>query len=195
MRIALFGGAFDPVHQGHLMLALSALKQMKLDRLYLIPAAQSPLKKHSPHVSDSERIKMLQLAARGDPRLCVDTFETDAGGVSYSIETVRHFQALYPRAELYWLLGADQFEQLEHWRDVELLASAVTFLVFGRPGSKVSESGLLNLKYQVIEAPLMDVSSSTVRQSIQSGQPVTDCLPHAVDAFISEKGLYTSGEK
>lgn len=195
MRIALFGGAFDPVHQGHLMMARSAVKQMQLDRVYLIPAAQSPLKTFSPHVTDDERIKMLHLATEGDPQLCVDTYETDSGGVSYSVDTVRHFKSLYPGAELYWLLGADQFEQLERWRDVEVLTNAVTFLVFGRPGSVVSGKGLSNLNYQMIEAPLMEVSSSSIRQSIQLGQSVADCLPHAVDAFISEKGLYTSGEK
>ncbi|MGJ8652454.1 MAG: nicotinate (nicotinamide) nucleotide adenylyltransferase [Opitutaceae bacterium] len=195
MRIALFGGAFDPVHKGHLMLARSALEQVQLDRVYFIPAAQSPLKAFLPHVSDDERIQMLHLATAGDAQLCVETFETDTGGVSYSINTVRHFQSLYPNSELYWLLGADQFQQLERWRDVEALTNAVTFLVFGRPGSVITEMGLSNLNYQLIEAPLMDVSSSYVRQLIQSGQSVADCLPHAVDAFISDKGLYTSGEK
>lgn len=190
-RIALYGGAFDPVHNAHLEVARRAVRQAHLDQLIFIPSAQSPLKTHKPHVSDAERLQMLDLVAREDAAFCVDPFEIEKGGVSYSFETVRHFQSAYPGAELFWIIGADQFEQLADWKRIEALAAAVQFLVFARPGYQRVEPGIAGLNYCLLEAPLMAESSSEIRQRCLAGEPITTYLPKAVEAFILSRGLYS----
>ena len=110
-RIALYGGAFDPVHNAHLEIARRALQQADLGEVVFIPSAQSPLKAHRPHVGDAHRLHMLDLATAGDAHFRVDRFEIEKGGVSYSLDTARHFQRAEPEAALDWIIGADQFEQ------------------------------------------------------------------------------------
>jgi len=190
-RLALFGGAFDPVHMGHLMVARYALKQVGLDRILFIPSAQSPLKKSAPLVSDDERVEMLELATSGEQRFRVDTFEVEEGGVSYSIETVKHFRAAYPNADLFWMIGADQFEQLDNWRDIDTLAGHLTFLVFGRTGSSLEPKVIEGLEYFEVDAPLMDTSSSQIRELCKNGGSIEGMVSEEVEAFISERGLYT----
>jgi nicotinate-nucleotide adenylyltransferase len=193
-RLALFGGAFDPVHLGHMTIARYALKQVGLDRIIFIPTAQSPLKTRPPAVSDDARVEMLELATDGEQRFKVDTFEVEAGGVSYTIETVKHFREMYPNAELFWMIGADQFEQLDRWRDIEDLAESVTFLVFGRSGASLEPRSVKGLKYFEVDAPLMEASSSQIRERCQRGQGIGDLVSEEVEAFISERGLYTESK-
>ena len=176
------------------MIARYALKQVGLDRIIFIPAAQSPLKKHAPLVSDDARVEMLELATDGEQRFKVDTFEVEAGGVSYTIDTVKHFRANYPNAELFWMVGADQFEQLDQWRDIEKLAESVTFLVFGRSGASVAPREVKELKYFEVDAPLMEASSSQIRERCKRGLGIEDLVSEAVEAFISERGLYTDSK-
>lgn len=193
-RVALYGGAFDPVHNAHLRVASYALKQVGLDRILFIPSAQSPLKKNPPRASDEERVEMLELATDGERRYRVETFEVEKGGVSYTVDTVTHFRKEYPNAELFWMVGADQFEQLDRWHKIEELAEMVTFLVFGRPGYGHIACEIEGLKYFTVDAPKMDESSTTIRRLCRAGESVEGMLPDAVEAFISEEGLYTEAE-
>ncbi|HAV13173.1 MAG TPA: nicotinate (nicotinamide) nucleotide adenylyltransferase [Opitutae bacterium] len=190
-RMALFGGSFDPVHNGHLTIARYALKQVGLDRIVFMPAACSPLKGQETRVSDDARAEMLELATHGESRFKVDTYELERGGVSYTIDTVEYFRANYPNTELYFMIGADQFELLDQWRRIEDLAQLVTFLVFGRPGSSVQACAVAGLHYLEVDAPLMEASSSEIRTRCQKKQSIQDLVPPAVEAFISDEGLYT----
>ncbi len=192
-RCALYGGAFDPVHRAHLQVARYALEQARLDRGVFIPAAQSPLKSHAPLTDAAARLKMLSLALQGEARFELDESEIVRGGLSYTIDTVRHFSAGHPDTELYWIIGADQFEQLDHWHRIEELAERVTFLVLARPGSHLLASALIpHLRYQVIEAPLMGDSSSEIRLRCREGRSLQGLVPDAVQAFISEQELYSN---
>jgi nicotinate-nucleotide adenylyltransferase len=193
-RVALYGGAFDPVHDAHLRVASYALKQVGLERVLFIPSAQSPLKQNPPRASDEERVEMLELATDGERRYRVETYEVEKGGISYTFETVLHFSQEYPNAELFWMVGADQFEQLDRWRNIEALAGRVTFLVFGRPGYSHQACDIPGLKYFTVDAPQMDESSTDIRRLRRAGESVTGMLPVAVEAFISEEGLYTGVE-
>jgi len=191
MRLALYGGAFDPVHCAHVRVAHYALQQVRLDRVVFIPAAQSPLKTHAPCSSDAARLQMLGLAVRGEAGFAVDTIDIQRGGVSYAIETVSHFRALYPNSDLFWIIGADQFEQLEHWHRINTLVEMLTFLVLARPGADlVGPVSIPHLRYQVVAAPLMFESSSEIRERCRNGRSLRGWVPAAVEAFISEQGLY-----
>ncbi|MGC6423877.1 MAG: nicotinate (nicotinamide) nucleotide adenylyltransferase [Lentimonas sp.] len=193
LRVALFGGSFDPVHNGHLMIARYALKQIGLDRVIFVPAAKSPLKQGRAYASDNARMEMLELATSGEPRFKVDSVELEKGGISYTVDTVEYFRAQMKKSELFFLIGADQFELLDRWYKIEKLMEMVTFLVFGRPGTSLDGRGLKGLHYVEVDAPLMEVSSSEIRALVGTGQALTDLVCPPVEAFISEEGLYTDG--
>ncbi|MGB0745115.1 MAG: nicotinate (nicotinamide) nucleotide adenylyltransferase, partial [Opitutales bacterium] len=162
-RIALYGGAFDPVHRAHIAVARAAREQVSLDRVIFLPAAQSPLKAHGPIVSDSDRLKMLEIALEGMEGYEVDDSELQRGGVSYTIETVSRFCQKCSERELFWILGGDQFAQLDRWRAVKELVRMLRFLVLARPGYGISPPEIPNLRWQKLDAPLMDMSSTQVR--------------------------------
>lgn len=189
-RIALYGGAFDPVHAAHLKLAFAALEEQKLDRVVFIPAAKSPLKTKGPNASDAARFKMLELAAGDEPRFEVDDCEIKRGGVSYTVDTVRDFKGRYPEAELYWIIGADQLEQLDRWHAIEELAGMVVFLVLARPGHELSAPPVPGLIWIELNAPIMDESSTLVREAMAAGDSLKGLVPETVEAFIRAEGLY-----
>lgn len=192
LRVALYGGAFDPVHCAHLQVAQHAFEQAQLDRVIFIPAAQSPLKAHVPRANDAARLQMLRLALTGHAHFEVDPYEIEKGGISYTLETVRHFRdRMGAGVELFWIVGGDQFEQLEHWHGIDQLSALVTFLVLARPGSGLQPQPIEGLRYQVIEAPLMPQSSTEIRQRCAQGRSLKGYVPDAVEAFISERALYT----
>lgn len=189
--IALYGGAFDPVHCAHLKIAQLALSSDLVKEVVFIPASQSPLKVHGPAVSDEERLKMLDLSTDGEPQMRVDDFELRKGGMSYSVQTAQHFREHYADERLFWIMGADQFEQLDRWRAIDELTQLVEFLVFARPGSSLELPDLgERLRYQVLDAPLMPQSSTEIRRRLAEGETLGDWLPVAVEAFISQHGLY-----
>src|SRR5690606_35099434 len=121
MRIGVFGGSFDPVHYGHLLLAVTAIESLGLDELRLIPAAQSPLKPHGPVASATARLDMLRLACGGTERLIVDGRETDRGGVSYTVDTLEELRQQFPDAELFFLMGADALASIRQWHEPQRL--------------------------------------------------------------------------
>jgi nicotinate-nucleotide adenylyltransferase len=190
-QIALYGGSFDPVHCAHLNVAYAALAQVNLDQVVFIPAAQSPLKSSATHASDADRIEMLRLATAEEPRFAVDTCEIERGGTSYTIDTVSQFRHRLPQASLFWILGADQFELLPRWHQIEAIAAQLTFIVLRRPGYSFVAPSITALQYVAVDAPLMPHSSSGIRRDLNSGTLNKGQVPAAVEAFISSKALYT----
>jgi len=133
MRLGLFGGSFDPVHLGHLLVALAAREELALTRLFFIPAAQSPFKPERKPTPANERLRLLRLALAGTSWCEIDEQEIKRGGVSYTIDTVRDYARRFPAAELFYLVGADQPPQLHKWREAVELARLVEFVVMPRP--------------------------------------------------------------
>jgi nicotinate-nucleotide adenylyltransferase len=194
-RVGLFGGTFDPVHLGHLAVARAALAGLKLDHLFFIPAAQAPLREDAPAASAADRLELLNLAMAeaADSRLGVLDLEVRAGGVQYTIDTVRALQAAWPQAKLFWLLGADQFAQLDRWREPKELAQRVEFAVLDRPGLPPASPppALASvIHWQGLAGTTHPASSSEIRRRLQAGESVDLWLPRAVAAAIEEKKLY-----
>jgi len=194
-RIGLFGGTFDPVHLGHLAVARAALSQLNLDHLFFIPATQAPMRNEAPDASAADRLNLLDLAIReaADPRLSLLDLEVRAGGVNYTVDTVRKLRAEWPRAELFWLLGSDQLAQLDRWREPAELAKLVTFAVLDRPGTLSATpppvlSGVL--RWQRLNSPPHPAQSAEIRRRRKAGESVDLWLPRAVAAAIEEKKLY-----
>ena len=190
LRLGLYGGTFDPVHCAHLEVARRVRSILELDWVIFIPNTQSPIKASAPRASASQRVAMLDLALRDESNFTIDTSELERGGVSYSYETALGFCERFPQAELFWILGADQFEQLGRWRNIEQLASLLTFAVFRRSGASLTAPEIAGLSYTEVEAPLMDLSSSEIRAACARNEMPTHLLPEGLDAFISREGLY-----
>ena len=190
LRVGLFGGTFDPVHCAHLEIARRVRGALSLDRVIFIPNAQSPIKESAPGASGSQRRAMLALAIEGEAGFSIDPYELERGGVSYSVETALYFCERLPGAEFFWILGADQFEQLGRWREIERLASLLTFAVFRRAEASVVAPKVAGLKYTEVDAPLMDMSSSAIRAACAKGEIPKGQLPRGLDAFILREGLY-----
>lgn len=188
---ALYGGSFDPVHCAHLKVAQHALEQAGVDAVVFIPAARSPLKSSSAVAGDDDRVEMLRLATRDEPRFEVDTCEVERGGASYTVDTVASFRHRHPTAELHWIIGADQVELLPDWHRIDELAQMLTFIVLRRPGYSTAKPAIPGLRMVEIDAPLMEHSSSEIRRRLAEGESVADWLPASVEAFISSRGLYT----
>ena len=133
MKLCLFGGSFDPVHLGHLLVAQAAREELGLARLYFVLAAQSPFKPDRQPTPARERLRLLRLALAGQSWCEIDEQEIKRGGISYTIDTVRDYGARFPEAQLFYLIGADHVAQLPKWREAAELARRLEFVVIPRP--------------------------------------------------------------
>ena len=189
-KIGVLGGSFDPVHLGHLAAAEDVHVKMGLDKVYFIPAAQSPLKEGSPEASAAERLAMLEAALDPYPQFEALDFEILAGGISYTFDSVRHLAALLPECRLFWIIGADQVAALPRWHRVTELAEQIEFIAIPRPGYLLVNPGVANLRMHEIEVRAQDISSREIRARVKENLPVSLFLPEKVDKFIKSRGLY-----
>ena len=191
MKIGLMGGSFDPVHFGHLRAARDAMDQYALDRLILVPAAQTPRKSGITKTSGHHRMAMLQAAIGDDDRLKVSDFEVSQGGVSYTINTVRYFREQFPTDELFWIIGADQVPLLDQWRSIDEVVKMVEFIYLARPGhptaARLATSGLTLHR---CEGRSTNISSTELRGCIQQRKFVDEFVPRAVAVYIEQYDLY-----
>src|SRR5687767_4908144 len=191
MRIGLYGGSFDPVHVGHVLVAQAAREEVQLDRVFFIPAAQSPFKPGRVLSPDGLRLKMLRLALAGLTYCEVDSQELSRGGVSYSIDTVRNYGASFPGAELFSLIGADHVAQLPKWREASELAHRVTFLVIPRPGEKSPEPAA-SFRVRHLAGFQIGISASQIRERVRQKLPVESLVGAPVAETIRHNDLYLS---
>lgn len=188
-RIGLYGGSFDPVHCAHLLVAQAAREELDLDRLYFIPAAQSPFKPGVAPAPAAVRVRWLRLALAGVTWAEIDLQEIERGGASYSIETVRAYRERHPQARLFYLIGADHVPSLPKWRDAEALARCAEFVVIPRPG--LSPEPLPEpFQGQELRGFPLGVSSSEIRERIRLRLSVRGLVPDAVRESIQNSGLY-----
>ena len=187
MRLALFGGTFDPIHDAHLAIARAAAQQFRLDRVLLIPAAHPPHKAGVTHASYEDRVAMAELACAGEPRLEVSRLE-EGTARSYSIDTIEKVRArMAPEDELFFIIGADAFAEIRTWLRWRAVARAVEFLVIGRPGHVYdSPPGVRLARLDKVE---MRISSSEIRAELSAGRRPGG-VPEPVLEYIVRHGLY-----
>ncbi|MGO8698826.1 MAG: nicotinate (nicotinamide) nucleotide adenylyltransferase [Limisphaerales bacterium] len=189
MKIGLFGGSFDPVHLGHLLVAQAAREEAGLSRLYFIPAAQSPFKPATQPAAAAERLKLLRLALAGDEGAEIDDQEIRRGGVSYTIDTLRAYAGRFPGAELFYLIGGDQPAHLPLWREAEELARLAQFLIIPRPGEAAAPL-TAPFRGRVLKGFPLEISSSEIRRRIEGKLPWAHLVPATVAEAIRNNGLY-----
>lgn len=196
MKVGLFGGTFDPIHVAHLILAEWVREGMALDRVLFVPAAVPPHKRQRALSSAWQRLAMVQLATADWPLFSVSDLEIRRGGVSYTVDTVREVRELFglARNELFLIIGSDSLQEITTWRDPEEIFAACQVVVVTRPGFDPALAPThFAAKAILFAAPLLEVSSSQIRERIKAGKSIRYLVPSAVERYIREHGLYREG--
>jgi nicotinate-nucleotide adenylyltransferase len=200
MRLGIFGGSFDPVHYGHLLLAECCREQCRLDEVWFVPAAAPPHKQGRELAPAKARLEMLELATSGNEAFRVSSLEVDRGGVSFTVETLRAIAAEHPQAELFLLMGADSLRDLPTWREpVEILTRAIPVVVrragtaepdFAPLAEMMSPARLREIRSSQVTMPLFEQSSTDLRERASEGRSLRYRTPRAIEKYIETQGLY-----
>ncbi|MGC3991113.1 MAG: nicotinate-nucleotide adenylyltransferase [Chthoniobacteraceae bacterium] len=183
MKIAIYGGTFDPIHHGHLILAREAVEKLGLDRLIFVPNTISPHKLARQAASPVLRLAMVRAAIAGEGSFAVDDLEIHRGGPSYAIETVEALQAREPGAEWVYLIGGDNIAALHTWKRFAELERLVQFVVFTRPGDSAAHA------YPVIQRQI-EISATEIRERVAKGLSIRYLVPEPVREIIARENLY-----
>jgi nicotinate-nucleotide adenylyltransferase len=181
--IGIFGGTFDPIHSGHLILARDAIEQLQLDTLLFIPAAISPHKLGQSPTAAEIRVEMLRAAIEGEPRFCLDTLELERPAPSYAVDTMEALRAREPDARFVYLIGEDNVARLPTWHRFDDLSQTVQFAVLDRSGLNTEHP------YPTVRRHI-DISATDIRNRVARGQSIRYLVPPAVEKIISERQLY-----
>ena len=200
MRVGIFGGTFDPIHYGHLIVAEQAREQAELDQVWFVPSARPPHKTDRPVSSFDRRAEMLSLALAGhEDRFRVETIEKDRSGLSYTADTLDALNASHPNTDWFLLLGADSVQDLPGWHEPLRIIDRATLLIASRPGHTLWSAAELaaglgtdekRVRLKVVDVPLIDIASRDLRQRATEGRSLLFQLPHAVEVYVREKKLY-----
>lgn len=194
-RIAIYGGTFDPVHMGHLEIGRRVSQVFEIDRFLFVPARQAPHKQNREPTSGFHRYSMLALATQNEPGLCVSTFELEAPGRQYTVDTLTHFRSQFGEStELFFVMGADSWTEITTWREWEKLTTLANLIVVTRPGFRleVPESEPGSKKVFVSDAVMIDVSATQVRAAAREDEEekLNKLVPQEVANYIRKYGLY-----
>ena len=184
MKIGVFGGTFDPVHVGHLAIALAALESVPLDRVLFVPVRRSPLKDRDPLASTTDRVAMLETAIAREPRFALSRAELEREGVSYTVDTLEELRS---QGELFLILGSDALADLARWRAPDRIRELATILVAARPGAPEPDA---MHGARTFDAPRLDISSRELRARAARGMSLRYLVPDAVWEHIKRHGLY-----
>lgn len=201
-RIGVFGGTFNPVHMGHLMVAQTALERFELGRVLFVPCANPPHKDGAGLAEGRHRLAMVQHAIEGDPRFEASDIEVQRGGRSYTIDTVHMLRRKLAGTEICFIIGADTLPELHLWREIEALLTLVRFVTLARPGTDMralrADPSRLHLPApwperllaDVVEGRQVDISASDVRHRLAEGMSIRYLVPPSVEMYIVEHHLY-----
>jgi nicotinate-nucleotide adenylyltransferase len=200
MRLGIFGGTFDPVHNGHLLLAEQCREQCRLDQVWFVPAGVPPHKLARTLAAGKARAEMLELAVAGHDSLRVDRRELDRNDPCYTVETLASLKVEDPSRELYFLMGADSLSEFPTWREPRRIVELAELAVVNRGGEAdpelepvralLPESLISRIHFVTI--PGVDVSSSDIRLRVREGKSIRFMVPRAVECYIQTHGLYTN---
>ena len=200
MRIGIFGGSFDPIHQGHLILAEQCLEHASLDEVWFIPAALSPHKQDGAHANDRQRVEMIEFAIAGHSSFLLSKTELERGGVSYTVDTLTQINEEKPDDDLFLLIGGDSLAKFDTWRNPEKICRLATPLVVGRPGSPpvdlsafepyADQQQMAEIERYAFDSRMIEISSTELRARSAAGRSLRYLLPRAVEKYIETKELY-----
>ena len=190
LRIGIFGGTFNPIHTGHLVLAETAREALALDRVLFVPTHQPPHKRLPGLLPGVVRLKLVQLAIQGHPAFAASDLELRRGGVSYSIDTARTLRRRFPLAKLFLLVGEDMLAV--RWRDWDALKRLCTVVVARRPGSRPARQ---KDRLRFLDMPQLAIASSELRERLTTGRSIRYLVPSAVERYLRRRRLYGRSRK
>jgi nicotinate-nucleotide adenylyltransferase len=203
MRVGIFGGTFDPVHVGHLILAEQAREQARLDEVWFVPAPRPPHKDEPALTRFDYRAEMLALAVAGQPAFRIDEVEKERAGPSYTVDTLQELRRLHQGHTFLLLVGSDSLADLPAWREPQRILEMAGLVVMARPGAALVSPDVLRQRLglppgspvplEVVGAPLIDVSSRDLRRRVGEGRSIRYFVPRAVEVYVHEKRLYRPG--
>lgn len=198
-KVLLYGGSFDPIHNGHLHIAREAAHRIDADKVIFIPAGIPPHKRDRQMTEPYKRYEMLQRAIEFEPLFAVSDYETTLDSPSFTVHTIRFFRSQFRSCELCWLIGGDSFSQLGSWYSVEKLVELCTIVTVGRPGfqldseplkARLSPEQTYRLKCNIIDIPMTSESATAIREMVAKGQSIADMVPASVAEYIEKNNLY-----
>ena len=194
MRLGILGGSYDPPHVGHLLAANDACSHLSLDQLVFVPAGEQPLKAGQLVATGAQRLAMVRAMVQDDPRYQVSSLEVNRPGLSFTVDTLRHFAAEFPGAERFLLLGADVLSTFSQWREPAEVVRLAQLVVMVRDGAPAEpEPAVGGLVSQRISTRRIDMSSSEIRERVRRGMSIRGFVTDAVAALIAGEGLYREG--
>jgi nicotinate-nucleotide adenylyltransferase len=203
MRIGVFGGTFDPPHVAHLIVAEQCREQARLDQVWFVPAARPPHKQERALTPYLQRVEMLALAIAGEPAFRIDELERNRPGPSYTADTLAELHRLHPAEEFFLVIGSDTLQDLPQWHAPHEVAALATLLIVARPGwplldvadvgQRLRLPAAAPLRHQVVDVPLLDISSRDLRRRAAAGLSVRYFVPRAVEVYLLDKRLYQDG--
>jgi nicotinate-nucleotide adenylyltransferase len=202
MRAGIFGGTFDPVHLGHMIIAEQVMDELKLSRVIFVPGGIPPHKEASSVRANAEdRYDMVEVAVTGNDRFSVDRVEVDAGRPMHSVDTVRILAERSPQTDWYFITGADEVSNLLAWKEPDRLLDQVGMVAATRPGYDLSrlghlEAGLRNFdRIFPVECTRVDISATGIRRRMLQGKSIRYLVPEGVYEIIEQRGLYSADER
>lgn len=201
MKIGIMGGTFDPIHIGHLLLGQFAYEEFALNEIWFLPNGNPPHKENEKGEGLDERIEMVKLAIKGVPYFSISLYEAKENVHSYTYQTMGHFKEKYPDDEFYFILGADSLFSFEKWKNFTEIFPTCTILAAMRDDKDIQDMqeqiACLQKKYgakiEILKAPVIDISSTTIRTRVSENKSIQYMVPDAVAAYIQERELYKHG--
>ena len=197
--LAILGGSFNPIHSGHVMMAVQTYDEYKPDEIVIMPNKSTYYKENKEFADDKHRMKMIELAIKDYPYMSLSDMEIRRGGVTHTIDTIREYKTMYPHIKPYFIIGGDSLEWIDKWVDADELLDSMIVLsaVRGATDRRRSERIISNIKlaHPTAEIHLLDmagntISSSDIREKIKRGERIEGLVPEAVEKYIYDNKLY-----
>lgn len=197
MKLGLIGGTFNPIHCGHLLISEYLRCECNLDKIIFVPSGIPPHKDLSYVTSSYHRMNMVKLAIESNPYFEVSSLEVNREGRSYTVDTLKEFRKLYPNDEIYFIIGADTVFELTTWKDFKTISGLTSFILSGRPGfketevlNKIGELKVLGFNIQYFKIPLVEISSTIIRNNISNNKTIKYMVTDKVEEYIYNNNLY-----
>ncbi len=189
LHTGLLGGSFNPIHNGHIAIARRLLESARLDEVWFMVSPQNPLKRHCDLLDDGMRLELVRLALEGEPHMEACDYEFQLPRPSYTWNTLQHLSADHPDRDFTLLIGGDNAEHFNLWRNADEIANSYRIVVYPRPDATLDATHLPPNAI-IADTPLMDISSTEVRQRVRQGLPIDSLVPPKVAQAIVRQGLY-----